>query len=52
MAGLCGAVVGEDDEQDVGQLHLQYSLHCGAPLWTQHKVNEHGDPNVVLYVVG
>ena len=48
LAGLCGVVAGEDDEQDVRQLHLQHPLHCGAPLRPQHKVNEHGDKNVVL----
>ena len=52
LASLCGLVAGKDDEQDVGQLHLQHPLHCGAPLRTQHKVDEHGDSNVVLYVVG
>ena len=27
LASLCRLVVGEDDEQDVGQLHLQHPLH-------------------------
>ena len=26
LASLCGLVVGKDDEQDVGQLHLQHPL--------------------------
>ena len=43
LASLCRLVVGEDDEQDVGQLHLQHPLHRWAPLWTQHKVDEHGE---------
>ena len=27
LASLCRLVVGEDDEQDVGQLHLQHPFH-------------------------
>ena len=27
LASLCGLVAGKDDEQDVGQLHLQHPLH-------------------------
>ena len=51
LASLCGLVAGEDDEQDVGQLHLQHPLHCGASLRPQHQVNEHGDKNVWLSIL-
>ena len=47
LASLCRLVVGEDDEKDDGQLHVQHPLHRRAPLWTQHKVDEHGE-NVVF----
>ena len=44
-------MAGEDDEQDVRQLHLQHPVHCGASLRPQHKVNEHGDKIVLLWLL-